>query len=78
MTDRNAPSIPPRAGGLAAAALLFAMLCVLAAFGATALVRGALEHLGVYTGVWQFVFWLVIAATALLLWPALRAMQAAT
>ena len=77
MTDRNTPSTPARAGGLAAAALLFAMLCVLAAFGATALVRGALEHLGVYTGVWQFVFWLVIAATALLLWPAVRAMQAA-
>ena len=77
MMDRNAPSLPARADGLAVAALLSAMLCVVAAFGATSLVRGALQHLGVYTANWQIVFWLVIAATAFLLWPAVQAMQSA-
>lgn len=67
------PPLPQRADGLALAALLFAALCTLAAFGATSLVRASLEHLGVMAGVWQVVFWLVIAATALLFIPALRA-----
>ena len=34
MTSTQAPSIPPRADGLAIAAILFALFCVLAAFGA--------------------------------------------
>ncbi len=50
---------------------------MLAAFGATALVRGALEHLGVYAGAWQILFWSVIAAVALLFWPALQALKLA-
>lgn len=77
MTDRNTPSIPARAGGLAVAALLFALLSVLAAFGATALISKALQHLGVYAAIWQILLWLVIAATALPMWPAARALQSA-
>ncbi len=77
MTSTQAPSIPPRADGLAIAAILFALFCVLAAFGATGLIRGALEHLGAYSGAWQILFWTVIAAVALLFWPALRALKLA-
>lgn len=77
MTSTQAPSIPPRADGLAIAAILFALFCVLAAFGATGLIRGALEHLGAYSGAWQILFWSVIAAVALLFWPALRALKLA-
>ena len=58
---------------LALAALLFAVLCTLAAYGATHLIRSALDHLGAMNGVWQAVFWLAIAATAMLFLPALRA-----
>ena len=64
-----------RARGLAVAALLFAALCVIAAFGAVHLVRGALLHLGVYTGPWEAVFAIVIAGTALLFWPAVRSIM---
>jgi polar amino acid transport system permease protein len=77
VTSTQAPSIPPRADGLAIAAILFALFCVLAAFGATGLIRGALEHLGAYSGAWQILFWSVIAAVALLFWPALRALKLA-
>jgi polar amino acid transport system permease protein len=77
VTSTQAPSIPPRADGLAIAAILFALFCVLAAFGATGLIRGALEHLGAYSGAWQILFWTVIAAVALLFWPALRALKLA-
>jgi polar amino acid transport system permease protein len=77
VTSTQAPSIPPRADGLAIAAILFALFCVLAAFGATGLIRGALEHLGAYSGAWQILFWTVIAAVVLLFWPALRALKLA-
>ena len=77
MTSTQAPSIPPRADGLAIAAVLFALFCVLAAFGATRLIRGALEHLGAFSGGWQILFWTVIAAVALLFWPALQALKLA-
>jgi polar amino acid transport system permease protein len=77
VSSTQAPSIPPRADGLAIAAILFALFCVLAAFGATGLIRGALEHLGAYSGAWQILFWTVIAVVALLFWPALRALKLA-
>lgn len=64
-----------RADGLSLAALLFAALCVLAAFGATVLVRGALVHLGVYTGAWEIPLIGTIVVSAVLLWPSLRAMS---
>ena len=69
--------LPQRADSLALAALLFAALSTLAAYGATHLIRAALEYLGVMQGVYQLVFWLVIAATALLFIPALKAFSAA-
>ena len=62
---------PPMA--LAQVALLFAALCVLAAYGATNLVRAALEHLGTYSSAWEFVFVPVILMTAVLFWPATNA-----
>ncbi len=37
--------------------------------------RTALEQLGAYSGIWQIVFWLMIAATAVLFWPSLRALK---
>ncbi len=74
MTSNKIPTIPQRTGGLALASLLFAVLCLLAAFQATGLVRRALEDLGVFSIVWQAIFWLVIAATALLFLPSLRAL----
>jgi hypothetical protein len=42
-TPSSAPSLPQRADGLAVATLLFALLCVVAAYGATHLVRTSLE-----------------------------------
>ena len=69
------PSVPSRADGLSIAAALFAGLCVLAAFGAVRLVRGALAGLGVYSTAWEFVFAAVIAATAALFWPALKSLR---
>ena len=71
----SAPSLPRRADGLAIGALLFAGLCVLAAIGTTSLVRGALAHLGVYARGWEILFGLTIAVTAILFWPAVRALN---
>jgi len=71
---RNALApLPQRADGLALAALLFAALCTLAAYGATSLIAAALTHLEVMNGWWRALFWLAIAATALLFVPAVRA-----
>jgi polar amino acid transport system permease protein len=70
--------VPQRADGLAITATVFAALCVLGAFGATRLVRTALDHLGVMNAAWQAVLWLVIAATAVLFWPALKALNGAS
>jgi polar amino acid transport system permease protein len=61
-----------RADGLAYAALAFAGLCVLAAFGTSFVVRAALESLGVYADGWEVVFLAAILATAVLFWPAVR------
>ena len=70
---KPAPPLPQRADGLAIAALLFAFLCLIAAYGATGLVRAALEHLSAMSMPWQVLFWAVIATTALLFIPAIRA-----
>ncbi len=74
MTSPTETSVPPHADGLAVAALLFAILCVLAAFGTVGVVRNALVALGSYGGAWEAVFLVVIAATAVLFWPAFRAL----
>ncbi|GAB2178489.1 amino acid ABC transporter permease [Dongia sp. agr-C8] len=62
------------ADGLSLAAILFAALCVLAAFGATVLVRSALAHLNAYSSSWEVPLIATIAVACLLFWPALRAM----
>ena len=71
----SAPSHPRSAHGLAIGALLFAGLCVLAGIGAANLVRRALVHLDAYSAQWEVLFGLVIAATAVLFWPAIRALN---
>ncbi len=55
--------------------MLFAGLCLLAAFGAARLVRGALVQLETYSTAWEILFWLGIAAIAVLFWPAIRALN---
>jgi polar amino acid transport system permease protein len=67
-------SIPKRADSFALAALLFAGLCVAAAYGTTRLVRDVLFKLEQHHGLWEAVFLFAIAATACLFWPAIRAM----
>lgn len=67
------PTLPRRTDGLSLAALLFAAFCVLAAWGATRVVGTALDHLQVGPGVgWGIIFFLTIAGTASLFWPAFR------
>ncbi len=78
MKTANPPQLPQRADGLALASVLFALLCVVAAFGATRLVREALEHLGAMSSAWQVLFWAVIVATACLFWPAGQSVAAAS
>ena len=74
MTVSSVATLPKRADGLAIGSLLFAGLCVAAAFGTAGVVRHALDILAVYSSAWEIVFALMIAATAVLFWPALRAM----
>ena len=77
LPQQGAPTPATRraADGLSLASTLFAALCVLAAFGATALVRSALVHLDAYSGVWEIPLVATIAVAAVLFWPALRAMN---
>jgi polar amino acid transport system permease protein len=77
VTAPNNPALPQRADRLAVAALIFAILCIIGAFSATTTVREGLESIGYMSAAWQAVFWLAIAATALLVWPALTAMKGA-
>lgn len=67
------PTLPRRTDGLSLAALLFAAFCVLCAWSATRVVGSALDHLQLEQGaVWRTIFFLVIASTATLFWPAYR------
>ena len=70
-----ANGIRQRADGLSLAAILFAALCVIAAVAATSLVRGALVDLGVYQDLWEIPLLATIALSAVLFWPALKAMH---
>lgn len=76
MTTPPHARLPHRADGLALAALLFAALCTLSAYGATSLVAAALGDLGVMNVGWKAMLWLSIAATACLFLPAVRALTA--
>ena len=66
-----------RADRLAWGGLVFAFLCVTAAFGTAKLVDGALYHLGVDSPLWYGLYALVIAGVGLLLWPALSGFKLA-
>lgn len=72
--EGSTPSIPQRSDGLSLAATLFAGLCLLAAIGATAMVRGALNDLGAYTSAWEIPLLLTLVLAAGLFWPAVRAL----
>ncbi|MBI2719607.1 MAG: amino acid ABC transporter permease [Rhizobiales bacterium] len=78
VTAPRPSSQPRRPDGLALGALLFAVLCVLAAYGTVGLVRSALATLGTYSVAWEIVFIAAIAATAVLFWPAIRGVMFAT
>jgi polar amino acid transport system permease protein len=85
VTDSNPESRPlprtaagrarQRADGLSLAAALFAALCVLAAYGATVLVRTALTHLDAYDSAWEIPLVATILVAATLFWPALRSIS---
>jgi polar amino acid transport system permease protein len=67
------PTLPRRTDGLSLAALLFAGFCVLCAWGATRVVGAALAYLQIDQGaIWFSIYFLVIAATAVVFWPAWR------
>lgn len=67
------PTLPRRTDGLSLAALLFAAFGVFCAWSATRVVATALDHLQVERGVgWGIIFFLAIAGTATLFWPAYR------
>jgi len=75
LANLKRPKTPGRAEPLALVALLFAGLCVAAAFGTTQLIRGVLHDLDHYDGRWEFVLAAMIAGAACLFWPAIRAMS---
>ena len=70
-------TIPNDATRLSLSAVWFAGLCVLASFGATALVRVALQSLDFYGRWWELLFASVIILTTLIFIPALRAIRKA-
>jgi polar amino acid transport system permease protein len=74
---QTATKIPNEAARISVSAVWFAGLCVLATFGATALVRGALRSLNFYGFAWELVFAFVIALACLIFFPALRALKKA-
>ncbi len=71
------PTIPQPSDGLSLAATLFAGLCLLAAFGATAMVRGALNDLAAYEAAWEIPLVLTLLVAAGLFWPAVKALNLA-
>jgi len=72
-----APTVPRRSDGLSLAATIFAGLCVFATYGTANYIRDALAQLESYHGAWEFVFWASIVASAILLLPAMRAIERA-
>jgi polar amino acid transport system permease protein len=73
----SAPNFPRPADRLTNAALIFAVFCVLAAIGSTILVRNSIAHLEASSLAWEIIFVLTIAASALLFWPAWKAITLA-
>jgi polar amino acid transport system permease protein len=64
--------LPKPADGIAIAALIFAAICVAAAFATTSLVRSAVAGIGQSHPVHEFIYWIVILASAGLFWPAVQ------
>ena len=75
----NAPETPEKnpndATRISLTAVWFAGLCVVATFGATALVRIALRGLDYYGQAWELLFGAVLLLSALTFIPALRALR---
>ncbi len=75
----NAPATPEKnpndATRISLAAVWFAGLCVVATFGATALVRIALRGLDYYGLAWELLFGAALLLSALTFIPALRALR---
>lgn len=78
----NAPKPPDRIPNAAARisilAVWFAGLCVVATFGATALVRIALRGLDFYGLAWELLFGIVVLLACLTFIPALKALRKST
>ena len=64
--------LPKPATPVAVSAILFAALCVLAAFYASRLIRASIASLEASSFTYEIVFGLVILATAALFWPAAK------
>ena len=78
MSEPQSPNrIPNDATRLSLSAVWFAGLCVLASFGATAIVRVALQSLDFYGRWWELLFACVILLATLIFIPALRAIRKA-
>ena len=78
MSEPQSPGrIPNDATRLSLSAIWFAGLCVLASFGATAIVRVALQGLDFYGRWWELLFACVILSATLIFIPALRAIRKA-
>ncbi|HUQ36354.1 MAG TPA: amino acid ABC transporter permease [Aestuariivirga sp.] len=76
MTAPKTPDkIPSDATRISLTAVWFAGLCVVATFGATALVRVALRSLDVYGLAWELIFGSVVLLSCLTFIPALRALR---
>ena len=78
----NAPKTPDRipndAARISVLAVWFAGLCVVATFGATALVRIALRGLDFYGLAWELLFGIVVLLACLTFIPALKALRKST
>lgn len=64
--------LPKPADGLAIAALVFAAICVATAIATTGLVRNAVAGIEQSHPVHEFIYWIVILASAGLFWPAVQ------
>ena len=67
--------LPKPADGIAIGALGFAVLCVIAAFATTTLVRASVAHLGQASVLHEVVYIIAILACAVLFWPASQALM---
>jgi polar amino acid transport system permease protein len=69
--------LPKPADGFAIGAMIFAGICLLAAFGTTTLVRTSIAALGASHIIHEIIYICVILLTALLFWPAVNGVRLA-